>query len=93
MFRWQYDNCQDPELKAFAMGTLPIIVTHQRLGEAMHQDINKDEIRAEADRKAAEAKAAEQKRAEDAAAQAAANSKKKPASTPPKKPKKPLGVP
>ena len=93
MFRWQYDNCQDAEVKAFAQGTLPIIASHQRNGEAMHQEINKDEIRAEAERKAAEAKAAEQKRAEDAAAAAAANAKKKPAAAPPKKPKKPMGVP
>jgi putative membrane protein len=90
MYRWQYENCQDPDVKAFVMGTTPLIASQQRLGEAMHQDINKDEIRAEAERKAAEAKAAEQKRAEDAAAQAAAAAGKKPA---PKKPKKPMGTP
>ncbi len=74
MYRWQYENCDDKNLKQFAVGTLPIIVVHARVADEVHKKINADEIRvqekrAEAERKAEQArKQAEAQAAVDAAA-------------------------
>lgn len=90
MFRWQYENCTNAELKSFAAQTMPIIGTHTRISDALNQVINKEELRLAAEQKAAELRAAEQARAEEAAAAAAAAAKKRPAKKP--LPKKPMGA-
>jgi hypothetical protein len=91
-FRWQFENCKDADVKAFATSTAPIMQVHQRLAEAIHQDVNKEEIRLAAERKAAEQKAAEEARAQAQMEAAQAAAKKKGAAPPPKKPKKPMGA-
>ena len=91
-YRWQFENCTDADVKAFATSTTPIMQVHQRLAEAIHQDVNKEEIRLAAERKAAEQKAAEEARAQAQLEAAQAAAKKKGAAPPPKKPKKPMGA-
>jgi putative membrane protein len=91
-YRWQFENCKDTDVKAFATSTAPIMQVHQRLAEAIHQDVNKEEIRLAAERKAAEQKAAEEARAQAQLDAAQAAAKKKGAAPPPKKPKKPMGA-
>lgn len=76
-FRWQYDNCKDAVVKTFIGGTMPIIGTEQRMADALHAEVNKEEIRLAAEQKAAEQKAAEEAKAQAAAEAAAAASKKK----------------
>ena len=44
MYRWQYENCDDKRLKAFAVGTLPIIVVHGRVADEAHKKLNAEEI-------------------------------------------------
>lgn len=76
-FRWQYDNCKDAVVKTFIGGTMPIIGTEQRMADALHAEVNKEEIRLAAEQKAAEQKAAEEAKAQAAAEAAAAASGKK----------------
>ncbi len=77
-YRWQYDNCKDEAVRAFAMQTMPIVGVHQRIGDELHKDVNREEIRLAAEKKAAEEKAAEEKRIADAMAAAQKNAKKQP---------------
>jgi putative membrane protein len=77
-YRWQYDNCKDEAVRAFASQTLPIVGMHQRIGDELHKDLNKEEIRLAAEKKAADEKAAEEKRIADAMAEAKRNAKKQP---------------
>jgi putative membrane protein len=77
-YRWQYDNCKDDAVRAFASQTLPIVGMHQRIGDELHKELNKEEIRLAAERKAAEEKAAEEKRIADAMAEAKRTAKKQP---------------
>jgi putative membrane protein len=76
-YRWQYDNCKDPVVKAFIGGTMPIVGTQQRTAESLNAEVNKEEIRLAAEQKAAEQKAAEEAKAKAAADAAAGSSKKK----------------
>jgi predicted outer membrane protein len=73
MYQWQYENCDDPRLKPFAMGTLPIIVVHARVCDEVHRKVNADEIRVQDKRAAAERKALQER--EQAEAMAAAQKK------------------
>ena len=52
-YRWQYDNCKDPVVKAFIGGTMPIVGTQQRTAESLNAEVNKEEIRLAAEQKAA----------------------------------------
>jgi len=57
MYRWQFENCDEKQLKQFAVGTLPIIIVHARLTDELHKKINADEIRIQEKRAEAERKA------------------------------------
>ena len=90
MYRWQYDNCSNPEIKSFAMQTMPIIGTHARLAEQLNAIVNKESIRLAAELKAAQVKAAEEAKALAAATQlleaqkaSSKKSRSKKAATPP----------
>jgi putative membrane protein len=82
LYRWQYDNCTNADLKPFAMQTMPIIAVHARVADELNKVVNKEALRLAAERKAAEAQAAAQKKAEEEAAAAAAAAKKKPTRKP-----------
>ncbi len=71
MYRWQYENCDDPKLKPFAVGTLPIIAVHARVVDELHKKVNASEIAIQEKRAAAERKIEAERR--QAEAQAAAN--------------------
>jgi putative membrane protein len=73
MYQWQYENCDDPRLKPFAMGTLPIVVVHARVCDEVHRKVNAEEIRIQDKRAAAERKAQQER--EQAEAMAAAQKK------------------
>lgn len=77
-YRWQYDNCKDEAVRAFAAQTMPIVGMHQRIGDELNKELNKEELRLAAERKAAEEKAAEEKRIADAMAEAKRTAKKQP---------------
>lgn len=68
MFKWQCENCTEPEIKTFAAQTMPIMGTHSRLSDALNQEFNKEELRLAAEQKAAEIRATEIKKAQDTAA-------------------------
>ncbi len=70
MYQWQYENCDDPRLKPFAMGTLPIIVVHARVCDEVHRKVNADEIRVQEKRAAAERKAEQERQQAEAMAAA-----------------------
>ena len=76
MYRWQYENCTDAAVKQFVSSTMPIIGTHQRMAESIHQDVNEEGIRIAAERKAAELKAEQDRQAAAAAEAAAATAKR-----------------
>lgn len=76
MYRWQYENCTDAAVKQFVSSTMPIIGTHQRMAESIHQDVNEEGIRIAAERKAAELKAEQERQAAAAAEAAAATAKR-----------------
>ncbi|MFM1936331.1 MAG: hypothetical protein RI990_1290 [Planctomycetota bacterium] len=76
MYRWQYENCTDAAVKQFVSSTMPIIGTHQRMADAIHQEVNKEGIRIAAERKAAELKAEQERQAAAAAEAAAATAKR-----------------
>jgi putative membrane protein len=78
-FQWQYDHCEDAEVKPFAVQTTPIMGTHARMAEQINSEVNREELRLAAEARAAEARAAEQRRMEEAAAAAAAVAKRTPA--------------
>lgn len=82
LYRWQYDNCTNADLKPFAMQTMPIIAVHARVADELNKVVNKEALRLAAERKAAEAQAAAQRKAEEEAAAAAAAAKKKPTRKP-----------
>jgi len=73
MYQWQYEDCDDPRLKPFVTGTLPIIVVHARVCDEVHRKVNADEIRVQDKRAAAERKAQQER--EQAEAMAAAQKK------------------
>ena len=76
MYRWQYENCDDPKLKQFAVGTLPIIVVHARVCDEVHRKINADEIAVQEKRAAAERKAEQERKLAEAQAASDATAKK-----------------
>ena len=82
LYRWQYDNCTNADIKPFAMQTMPIIAVHARVADELNKVVNKEALRLAAERKAAEAQAAAQRKAEEVAAAAAAAAKKKPTRKP-----------
>jgi putative membrane protein len=82
LYRWQYDNCTNADIKPFAMQTMPIIAVHARVADELNKVVNKEALRLAAERKAAEAQAAAQRKAEEEAAAAAAAAKKKPTRKP-----------
>jgi hypothetical protein len=77
-YRWQYDNCKQDDVRAFAMQTLPIMGVHQRMSDETNQVVNKEELRIAAEKKAAEEKEAEEKRIAEAMAKAQKNAPKQP---------------
>lgn len=76
MYRWQYENCDDPKLKAFAVGTLPIVVVHARLCDEIHRKVNAADIAVQEKRAAAERKAEQERKQAEAQAAAEAAAKK-----------------
>lgn len=76
MYRWQYDNCDAPMLKQFAVGTLPIVAVHARLCDELHKKVNAEEIRLQEKRAEAQRKADAERKAAEAAAAAAETQKK-----------------
>lgn len=76
MYRWQYENCDDPKLKQYAVGTLPIIVVHARLCDETHRKVNAADIAVQEKRAAAERKAEQERRQAEAQAAAEAAAKK-----------------
>lgn len=76
MYRWQYENCDDKRLKAFAVGTLPIMVVHARVCDEVHKKINAEEIAVQEKRAAAERKAEQERKQAEAQAAADAAAKK-----------------
>jgi predicted outer membrane protein len=76
MYRWQYENCDDPNLKPFAVGTLPIIVVHARVVDEAHRKVNAEEIAVQERRAAAERKAEQERKQAEAQAAAEAAAKK-----------------
>lgn len=76
MYRWQYENCDDPQLKAFAVGTLPIVVVHARVCEEVHRKVNAAEIVVQEKRAAAERKLEQERKQAEAQAALDASAKK-----------------
>ena len=76
MYRWQYENCDDPKIKQFAVGTLPIIVVHARVCDEVHRKVNVDEIAVQEKRAAAERKLEQERKLAEAQAAVDAAAKK-----------------
>ena len=76
LYRWQYENCDDPKLKQFAVGTLPIIAVHARVCEEVHRKANAEEIAVQEKRAAAERKLEQERKLAEAQAAADASAKK-----------------
>jgi putative membrane protein len=76
MYRWQYENCDEPRLKQFAVGTMPIMVVHARVADEAHRKINADEIAVQEKRAAAERKLEQERKLAEAQAAADAAAKK-----------------